>query len=466
MLSTQAFNALLKTLEEPPKHVYFVFATTAPHKIPETIKSRCQRHHFKRLEIKEIAGRLETISSAEKFRFEEEGLRLLARKADGSMRDGTSLLDQCVTSSNGNVTTEAVREILGLIDQERVLAFMESIAGGDPTTALKLLDACIDEGLDIQELCSALLEGYRDLMLLAVPGDLSDLLYWSQDEVELFRKLLPRYELPDLVTIVERLCDAVPRLKSAADPRISLETLLVDLSLLDRQVDIRRLISDLEASEGGDGNGGSGTRGRGAGGSPRTSSAAEGAETNGPGASASVLPGGPDGVLPARPRAVARRETKTGTGSPAGSTDEAGPQKGALYEPVSGEGELDFDTLCELWDGFVTFVRQKKVSLGVCLISARLHAFDGKTLSLRFMKNCSLQKDQVSSPANVGFLKKTLKKYFQQDIEIECFSEGEERPGKPQRAGAGQIRGISKEKKPIVEKIMKDFDGEIIRYHR
>jgi DNA polymerase-3 subunit gamma/tau len=91
MLSTHAFNALLKTLEEPPAHVYFIFATTAPQKIPDTIKSRCQRHHFKRLENAEIAGRLAYICKAEKVKYDDDGLRLLARKADGSMRDGTSL---------------------------------------------------------------------------------------------------------------------------------------------------------------------------------------------------------------------------------------------------------------------------------------------------------------------------------------------------------------------------------------
>lgn len=460
MLSTQAFNALLKTLEEPPAHVYFIFATTAPHKIPDTIKSRCQRHHFKRLEIKEIAGQLEAICSAEKFEFEKEGLRLLARKADGSMRDGTSLLDQCVTSSGGNVTTEAVRDILGLIDQEKVLAFVERIAGGDTTEVLRLLDACIDEGLDIQELCSALLEGYRDLMLLATPGDLSDLLYWSKDEVDLFKKVLPNYELPDLVTIVERLCDAVPRLKTSADPRITLETLLVDLCMLDRQVDIRRLITDLEGSGPGQNSGGRKDRGRQAGESAPTQRKKETAGKDPSSSSASVLPEGQNGVMPDKLRAASPGKTDARTETASEPTGEESSQ------PVAGDGELDYEKLCELWDGFVTFVRQKKVSLGVCLISGRLHAFDGKTVTLRFMKNFGLQKDQVSNPANVKFLKQTFKKYFKQEVELDFLSDGEELAVKPTRKEPDQFRGVSPGKKPIVEKIIKEFDGEIVRYNR
>jgi len=133
MLSAHAFNALLKTLEEPPKHVYFIFATTAPHKVLDTIKSRCQRHHFKRLEIRDIAGQLEKICKDENVKWEQEALRLLGRKAEGSMRDAESLLDQCITASGGEVLTASVRNILGLLDFEVVHAFLKTIADADAT---------------------------------------------------------------------------------------------------------------------------------------------------------------------------------------------------------------------------------------------------------------------------------------------------------------------------------------------
>jgi DNA polymerase-3 subunit gamma/tau len=453
MLSTHAFNALLKTLEEPPRHVYFIFATTAPQKIPDTIKSRCQRHHFKRLEIKEIAGRLRAICEAEKVKFDEEGLRVLARKADGSMRDGTSLLDQCITSSDGDVGTESVRDILGLIDQEKVFAFMESIAGGDPTAALKLLGDCVDEGLDIQELCTALLEGYRDLMILAAPGDLSDLLFRSKDEIELMRTMAQQYELPDLVTVVERLCDTAPRLKTAADPKILLESMLVDLALLDRQVDIRQLITDLESPGGG-------------GGEARKPARATAAKRRRPAGGESV-------------------GAKTDPGSAQGSAQLAPQNGGEAAFPTATENEavpqpvdrapgavLDMDKLLELWDGFVTFVREKKFRLGVSLISGKVYAFDGKKISLRFTKSFADKKEFVSKPENVAFLKETMARYFGREIDITCFMDGEERNVKldqmttTAKQPADGLRGVSDEKKPLVKKLLKEFDGEIIRYNR
>jgi DNA polymerase-3 subunit gamma/tau len=455
MLSTHAFNALLKTLEEPPAHVYFIFATTSPQKIPDTIKSRCQRHHFKRLENAEIAGRLEFICKQEKVKCEADALRLLARKADGSMRDGTSLLDQCVTASGGNVTAQAVRGILGLMDQEKVLALVDAIASGDATAPLKLLDAAINEGVDLNDLLSALLEGYRDLMILSVPGDLSSLLFRSKGEVDHLRASLKHYELADLVTVVERLCNASSRLKQATDPRIYFESVLVDLTLLDRQTDVRTLISRLESD--------GGSSGKGTPAAPRkeeakqkTSSApASGAAVAGE--ARSLIAGTPApslGEMPARP---IRPE-------PADNDD-----SGAVA-PVSSDAALDLPKVQQLWDGFVTFVRQKRVSLGVCLISGKPYSYDGQKLTIRFQKSFSLQREQASRPESLEFIRQMFEKYFGRAVEIACFLEGEERAVAIDEAVAKQkpqeerLREVSDEKKPVLQKLMKDFDGEIVRY--
>jgi DNA polymerase-3 subunit gamma/tau len=464
MLSTHAFNALLKTLEEPPRHVYFVFATTVPQKIPDTIKSRCQRHHFKRLEIREISGQLRTICEAEGVTFDDEALRLLARKADGSMRDGTSLLDQCITSSGGELTTDAVRDILGLIGQEKVLAFMTSIANGDATSALEQMSGCVDEGLDIQELCVALLEGYRDLMLLAAPGDLSALLFRSSDEIELMRELLPGYELADLVTIVERLCDTAPRLKTAADPRILLESLLVDLSLLDRQVDIRSLITDLAGSDKGPARGARKRKPK----SSRTNPAKPEASPRRAGTrGAHDAPGAPTGAASAMPPPE---------DSPAfpGATPEDAEDAPSEAEPSTaapGDVPLDMRKLQETWDGFVTFVRQKKLRLGVAMFSGKIHSFDGSTITLRFAKSFGVQQEQVAKPENIRLLKRMLARYFGREMDVVCFREGEEQNAKQTRdARKGQspqdgLRGVAEEKKPLVKKLLDEFDGEIIRYN-
>jgi DNA polymerase-3 subunit gamma/tau len=450
MLSNHAFNALLKTLEEPPAHVYFIFATTAPHKIPETIKSRCQRHHFKRMEIGEITGQLEKICVAEKIKYESDALRLLARKAEGSMRDGESLLDQCVTASSGEVTAQAVGDILGLLDSEMVLSFLDKISRREPSEVLRQLDRTIDEGVDLQELAGALLEGFRDMMILAAPGDLSDLLFRSKDEIAALQTVVDSFELPDLVTIVERLCGSVPRLKSAGDPRILLESVLVDITLLDRQTAIRDLIERFSSgdpppggvSPGGGGGKGAAARGR------KTDKAAESRERG-------DASGGKKG-----------RDLVKGAASV--GTDEAG-----RYPAGVGSSSIraSSDDTAQKWKDFVTFVRQKKVSLGVSLIAAKLVDFGEKSVQIEFPKGSTIQSEQVNRPESRKFLRNMLRKYFDRDMDISCAVAG----GKPadgneaetaDREADGFNSRFSIERQPVVKKIIEEFDGEIVTYYR
>ena len=485
MLSTHAFNALLKTLEEPPPHVYFVFATTAPHKIPDTIKSRCQRHNFKRLEVRDIADHLEKICVEEKVRFEKDALRLLARKAEGSMRDGQSLLDQCITASSGDVKTHAVRDILGLLDQEMILRFMRTVADGDPTGVLKELDSAIHEGVDLEELVNALLDGFRDLMLLAVPGDLGDLVFRSSDELESMRGLLARYDLGDLVTIVERLCGLGPRLKIAGDPRILLESMLVDLALLDRQVAIRDLIEKLEGSGGAPGVGTgrpAERRSRAAGdeGGTRRRSAPAADESGSTQVAGRHLGEAAAGTSP---RSETGEGAKTDTdrdrggeapkpafrSAPDGSSLEDGAEtRAGATEPADSSNQH------RSWESFVTYVRQKKVNLGVCLISGALESIEGDVVRLRFPKGCSFQKEQVDEAANKRFLKGATKKYFGRELDIVCVGGDERREKdeprdarkKPRESGLGEATKKSDvENHPLLKKILDDFDGEIVRYH-
>ncbi len=481
MLSNHAFNALLKTLEEPPSHVYFIFATTAPHKIPETIKSRCQRHHFKRMEIGEITGQLQKICDAEKIEYESDALRLLARKAEGSMRDGESLLDQCVTASSGKVTTQAVGDILGLLDSEMVLSFLERISKKEPSEVLRQLDRTIDEGVDLLELAGALLEGFRDLMILAAPGDLSDLLFRSNDEISTLKGIVPFFELPDLVTIVERLCGAVPKLKTAGDPRILLESVLVDITLLDRQTDIRELIDHLQSgnstsggrdSQGGSSDGGTSARRRGVDegtGASEPEESPKKHKTKGLVQGAASVGTDEAGRYPAPAEEASVRfdsMMQRAAGNDVPSTSAEPPPK-----KESSHSRAASDDTAEQWKGFVTFVRQKKVSLGVSLISAKLVEFGANSIQLEFPKGSSIQSEQVNKPDSKKFLKNMLRRYFDRDIDISCAVAGEkisaadESEVKDQNAEGFNSRS-SIERQPIVKKIIEDFDGEIVSYYR
>jgi DNA polymerase-3 subunit gamma/tau len=378
-----------------------------------------------------------------------DGLRLLARKADGSMRDGTSLLDQCVTASGGNVTADAVRGILGLVDQEKVLGFVDAIAAGDATRPLQLLDQAIDEGVDLSDLLSALLESYRDLMVLSVPGDLTSLLFRSQSEIDHLKKSRASYELADLVTVVERLCNAAARLRTMSDPRVYLESVLVDLTLLEKQTDIRTLIARLDGTE-----------------------ESRGSENAAPPAKRPVRETAPPSPDPKAGSASLLSGVNLGTNpraTPAPSAETPVRGETDAAPAIAADGEFDLVKIQQLWDGFVTFVRQKKVSLGVCLISGKPYAFDGKRLLIRFLKSFSLQREQASRPESIEFVRAMFERYFGRAVEIVCFSEGEEKAmaldeALQKKPPEERFRDISEEKKPVMQRLIQEFDGEIVRY--
>jgi len=172
MLTLPAFNALLKTLEEPPAHVKFIFATTEAHKVPMTILSRCQRFDFKRIPVAQIIGQLEKISAEEDIEIGKSGLAMIAREAEGSMRDAESLLDQVVSFTGPKVEDRHIIEILGVIDRDVILNAVRAIIEGAPRGCLEIVDQIYNYGYDIKEFYRALMEQFRNLVVsLVAPQD-------------------------------------------------------------------------------------------------------------------------------------------------------------------------------------------------------------------------------------------------------------------------------------------------------
>ncbi|HRO65945.1 MAG TPA: DNA polymerase III subunit gamma/tau, partial [Pseudobdellovibrionaceae bacterium] len=170
MLSTSAFNALLKTLEEPPAHVMFILATTEVHKIPETILSRCLRFDFKRISTRTVTDRLKTICDAEGIKADEDALWLIARQGDGSMRDSLSLLDQVITFTSGQITKEIVTRILGLTDRGLLFETLNQLVARDPHGMLKVLEGLGQSGLEPRLFVNELLETLRNVLVIRISG--------------------------------------------------------------------------------------------------------------------------------------------------------------------------------------------------------------------------------------------------------------------------------------------------------
>ena len=249
MLSTSAFNALLKTLEEPPDHVKFILATTEPNKVLATILSRCQRFDFRNIGVDDIAGQLQSVLGGEGVEAEEALVRRVARLAHGSMRDALSLLDQLLSMVEGKLTVDLLTELLGTPRSERIVDLVEAIGQGDLAEALGQVDGALGEGLALDQLADALQGHFRDLMVLRSCGAKTDLV--NLDEPGLRDKALEQCEMFDEATLVYNITvteELRRSLASGGAGRALLEAAIVRLTDAERFTDTRALLEQLQSS--------------------------------------------------------------------------------------------------------------------------------------------------------------------------------------------------------------------------
>ncbi len=228
MLSTGAFNALLKTLEEPPEHVIFILATTEVHKLPATILSRCQRFDFRRIPPQEIAGRLSYVAEQEGATLEEQAGLLLARLADGALRDALSLLDQCLGRSR-QVTLDVVQETVGLVGRDHLFGLSESVRKNDASSALETIDRLHSASKDMARLCEELSAHYRGLMLIKTMKDARSILAVPDDEFEQMTKQALTTPLPEILHCLDTLQGALDKMYRGGDRRVEMEMAIIKL---------------------------------------------------------------------------------------------------------------------------------------------------------------------------------------------------------------------------------------------
>ncbi|WP_338779234.1 DNA polymerase III subunit gamma/tau [Metabacillus sp. FJAT-52054] len=228
MLSMGAFNALLKTLEEPPKHVIFILATTEPHKIPLTIISRCQRFDFKRITSQDIVDRMKTVMEEQEAEAEEEALHVIARAADGGMRDALSLLDQAISFSDERVTLEDSLLITGSVSQNLLTGLVQSIHRKEVSGALQILSQLMDQGKDAVRFIEDLIYYYRDLLLYKTAPNLEEALERVVVD-DAFKELADAAEAESLYAVIDILNKSQQEMKWTNHPRIFLEVAIVKL---------------------------------------------------------------------------------------------------------------------------------------------------------------------------------------------------------------------------------------------
>ncbi len=246
MLSKGAFNALLKTLEEPPSHIMFIFATTEPNKIPITILSRCQRYDFRHIDIESLSEHMKDLCAKEGFDIPVESLELIAREAGGSMRDALSLLDQVISCVQGSITHDKVLDILSVIDRKIIFDISGAVLRGDLPAILDILDDIYARGYEMQKLYADLIEQFRNLFVVKMGKNVSKLVNLPAHEIDLMRDQAKDVSPVFLNQIFDLLFKEEPAIKFSAQPKLGLEMLFFKMFQIKPAMPIDLLIEKLD----------------------------------------------------------------------------------------------------------------------------------------------------------------------------------------------------------------------------
>ncbi|MCP4583955.1 MAG: DNA polymerase III subunit gamma/tau [candidate division Zixibacteria bacterium] len=249
-LTNEAFDALLKTLEEPPPHVIFMFATTEPQKLPATILSRTQRFDFKRVPVSSLAETVTNVAQKEGLDLEAKAALLIGRKADGSLRDALSLLDQLISFSEGKITVESTAEILGLVKTEFLFEMTTAVIEHDTARVLELFNIYFSEGSDIDQLASELMSFISKLLMIKNGIRETALLEMDSKEIEKAESVIADTDTSDLLRMMKVMGDFVANKKAGVDPVVAMEVALTSLAGLDKTIEISQLLAGVGQNPG------------------------------------------------------------------------------------------------------------------------------------------------------------------------------------------------------------------------
>ena len=249
MLTREAFNALLKTLEEPPGHVVFIFATTENHKVPATILSRCQCYDFRRISLAQIAANLDKVAAAEGIVISPTALSWIAEAGDGSMRDAQSIFDQVISYAGLNISDEDVEDILGLADRKYLYRLSDAVMSRDAAQCLTILEEAYLAGIDMKHFYSMLLKHFRNLLLVKIAADSSVSFDIAPEQVEKLKDQIANVTRETLQRYLEILLSEADSLRRSQEVRMKIETILVRMAYLEQVLPLGEILATLETLE-------------------------------------------------------------------------------------------------------------------------------------------------------------------------------------------------------------------------
>jgi DNA polymerase-3 subunit gamma/tau len=434
MLTREAFNALLKTLEEPPPHIIFVFATTEPHKIPATILSRCQRYDFKRIPLKEIIGSLKRIGDEEKVQMSQRGLLSIAQAAEGSLRDAQSLLDQVISYAGKDIRDEDVAEILGLVDRKILSDTIEAIANRDVERCLEIVDHVYHFGYDLQHFCRELLQYLRNLILMKISDHPEGLMELPKEELTILKKQAERFQFDQLNHLFSLLLKGEGEVVQSTFPRTMLEMTLIRMATLRSILSIDEILKKLEKLEK-------------AGHSTMTMDEEEEPSPN-QGLESLSEAASPMGVIEKRKPLSSERPMES--------------------NESQEEGETSQEVREETWKQLVDFVRAKKPVLGSFLALGNLMDVGDEKIEIGFEKD-SFHYDRISEKENRSQLEAICQEFLKRNVKV-IISVLDQRAVLKKRMipaaeGTPPHRPQSEkgtEENPLIQEALRLFNGRIV----
>ncbi len=399
MMTTEAFNALLKTLEEPPSHVLFLLATTEPHKLPATILSRCQRFDFHRLSVKAIAKRLREAADSYEIDASDSALALIARYAEGSLRDALGLLEQASAYGDRTISEANVLSILGTIGEETVFLAAEGIGREDPGSVLEVVNEVVNSGKDPRELVSAVCRHYRNMLVVKTCSNPNDMLGLTDTGIHRLKEQSKKYTERAILDLIEDLSHAENEMKWSIQPRITAEMFFIRCMGLGRRLAWEQAEEKLERLE------------------EKLSKLKEDTHRR-----------------LEKPKQPYSEEKKAEPIAEAGLA----PQQQEGSQPVSPEkepeeekerkdaqSEVTLDEIQSKWDEVMERTKKRSRHAYGYLLEGRLHQYKDKVLGISFPY--SIHKEQVEKKENRKLIEKILEDTFAEPITLGCTLSSEEK---------------------------------------
>ncbi len=419
MLTTESFNALLKTLEEPPEHTIFIFATTDVHKVPLTIISRCQRFDFRRIEMGAIKKLLKEIADAEKIKIDDMALSIIAKKADGALRDAQTLFDQMISFSSGEVQSDVISKMLNLIDEEIYFVISDSIIDKNYKSAFETSQKIYDNGWNFVDFLNGLNEHFRNILTVVIRKN-NDLIEAAEIYKERYLGYSDKYTEGDLLRILNYINKTQYELRSAANQKLKIEIALCHLIGLERSATISDLITKLN----------SGT----------ISEPARPYQTNPGGGSAAKKPEQPVSNL----RMVEKNEVLI-------------PEVKNFVAPTARDSS-EFTDIIAKWEFFVEQVKTDKLFFGSILNNSNPVNLSNDKLNIEVEHN----EDWDIISDNKSYLDKKTKEVFGKRIEFN--NAGKKRGGASRKSDSNTNKaGSGSDENPLVSAVINQLGGREIK---